>query len=165
MNYRKFNTLKNRARIDAALRSPVGRAIAMREVHLEMTSIGLRCMLVDDATEQRGLLSSLAFMLGIGAEVAAVVDVDCDNRAGLHQALAEVVDMACHGCLWRASWGAQFQTALEISGDLMLANSKLALMLLPGARELADDVAAGRIRPDAIEPLVLPDAYIGVETC
>ena len=165
MNYQEFNTLKDRARIDAALRSPVGRAIALREVRAEMTSVGLRCLLVDDGSEQRGLLASLAFMLGIGAEVAAVVDVDGDNRAGLHQSLAEVVDMACDGCLWRSSWGTQLQTALEISGDLMLANSKLAVMLLPGARGLADDVAAGRIRPDAIEPLVLPAAYAEAETC
>lgn len=131
----------------------------MKALRQDMLDIGIKCLTVEHGSEQRALLARLAFMLGVGAEVAAVAKVLGDNRAGLHQSLAEVVRMACDGCRWDDAWAAQLQLALEVSAEVMLDNTQWAMLVLPGARALADDISAGRIRPDAIEPLVLPENY------
>ena len=151
-----------RAKEERALRSPVARAIAKREIqelHRQVQEVALVCLAVEHGTEQRELLANLAFMIGIGAEVAAVVPVQGDNRAGLHQSLAEVLRMACDGGRWDESWAAQLHIALEVSAELMMDNTHHAALVLPGARELAADVRAGRIRPDAIVPFEMPEHY------
>lgn len=145
-----------------ALASPVARAIAKRELmelQAQMAEMGSRCLQVAHESEQRELLASLAFMIGVGAEVAAVIPVLGDNRAGLHQALEEVVRMACDGCKWSAPWAAQLHLALEISAEVMMDDTILAMRVIPGAKDLAEDIMAGRIRPDAIAPLVMPEHY------
>ncbi|MDA8444797.1 hypothetical protein [Paracidovorax valerianellae] len=159
---KKKTTDQARAKVERALRSPVARAIAKRELlalHAEMAAIGHQCLQVGHQTEQRELLATLAFMIGIGAEVAAVVEVLGDNRAGLHQALEEVVRMACDGCRWSAPWAAHLHLALEVSAEVMLEDTVLAMMVLPGARDLANDIRAGRIRTDAVAPLEMPEHY------
>lgn len=138
------------------LQNPVGRAIAMKALRQDMLDIGIKCLTVEHGSEQRALLARLAFMLGVGAEVAAVAKVLGDNRAGLHQSLAEVIRMACDDCRWDDAWAAQLQLALEVSAEVMLDNAVLAMQMVPGARALADDITNGRIRPDAIEPLQWP---------
>ena len=148
--------------LERALASPVARAIAKRELqalHAQMAAVGDRCLQVAHESEQRELLASLAFMIGVGAEVAAVIPVLGDNRAGLHQALEEVVRMACDGCKWSAPWAAQLHLALEISAEVMMDDVILAMRVIPGAKDLAEDIMAGRIRPDAIAPLVMPEHY------
>ena len=156
-----------RAKEERALRSPVARAIAKREIqelHRQVQEVALVCLAVEHGTEQRELLANLAFMIGIGAEVAAVVPVQGDNRAGLHQSLAEVLRMACDGGRWDESWAAQLHVALELSAELMMDNTHHAALVLPGARELAADVKAGRIWPDAIVPFEMPTHY-QIDSC
>ena len=148
--------------LERALASPVARAIAKRELQeleSQMAVFGARCLQVAHESEQRELLASLAFMIGVGAEVAAVVPVLGDNRAGLHQALEEVVRMACNGCRWNASWAAQLHLAMEVSAEVVMDDTVLAMRVIPGARALAADISAGRIRPDTIAPLELPEHY------
>ena len=41
----------------------------------------------------------------------------------------------------------------------MMDNTHHAALVLTGARELAADVKAGRIRPDAIVPFEMPEHY------
>ena len=109
-----------RAKEERALRSPVARAIAKREIqelHRQVQEVALVCLAVEHGTEQRELLANLAFMIGIGAEVAAAVPVQGDKRAGLHQSLAEVLRMACDGGRWDESWAAQLHVALELSAE------------------------------------------------
>ena len=117
--------------------------------------LALACMYADHGCEQRELLANVAFIVGVGAEVAAVVQVTGDNRAGLHQALAEVVRMACDGARWDAGWAAQLSLALEVSAEVMLQDAVRATAVAPGAQELAADVRAGRVRMDAVAPLEL----------
>ena len=139
-----------------ALASPVAQAIARREVlamQATVRGLALACMYAEHGSEQRELLAKVAFIVGVGAEVAAVVPVAGDNRAGLHQALAEVVRMACDGARWDASWAAQVSLALEVSAEVMLQDAVRATAVAPGASELAADVRAGRVRLDAVAPL------------
>lgn len=145
--------------IERAISSPVGRAMALRGMRADMLDMGLACLAVEHGTEQRELLAKLAFMIGIGAEVAAVAKVLGDNQAGLHQSLAEVVRMASDGCRWNADWAAQLQLALDVSAEVMMENAHRAMQVLPGARALADDIRAGRVHPDVLAPLVMPGHY------
>lgn len=150
-------TMKKTTRRKAdPLQNPVGRAVALQALRQDMLSIGIKCLMAPHGSEQRELLAQLAFMLGIGAEVAAMATVLGDNRAGLHQSLKEVVLMACDGCRWDDAWAAQLQLALEVSAEVMMENTALAMRVMPGARALADDITAGRIRRDAIAPLEWP---------
>lgn len=156
MKRKKFDPLER------ALASPVARAIAKRELqalHSQMAAIGDRCLQVAHESEQRELLANLAFMIGVGAEVAAVVPVLGDNRAGLHQALEEVVRMACDGCRWSGPWAAHLHLAMEVSAEVMMDDTVLAMRVIPGARALAADIMAGRVLPDAVAPLVMPEHY------
>lgn len=82
-----------------------------------------------------------------------MVPVAGDNRAGLHQALAEVVRMACDAARWDAGWAAQLSVALEVSAEVMMDDAARAMAVAPGARGLAADVRAGRVRMDAVAPL------------
>lgn len=141
-----------------ALASPVARAIARREVlamQATVQDLALACMYAEHGSEQRELLANVAFIVGIGAEVAAVVPVTGENRPGLHQALGEVVRMACNGARWEAGWAAQLSLALEVSAEVMLQDAVHATAVAPGASELAEDVRAGRVRMDAVAPLEL----------
>ncbi|QIL44617.1 hypothetical protein G7045_10275 [Acidovorax sp. HDW3] len=136
------------------LLSPVGRALAVQALQSEVLNQGLGCLLAEHGSEQRELLACLAVLLGVGAEVAAQVQCDGDNAPGLHQALAVVVRMAADGCRWDDAWGAQLQLALEVSSQLIREHSALAARVLPGACALSQDVKLGRVRADAIAPLV-----------
>ena len=49
--------------------------------------------------------------------------------------------------------------ALEISAEVMMDDTILAMRVIPGAKDLAEDIMTGRIRPDAIAPLVMPEHY------
>lgn len=157
----KSKTTTRRAhttRQQRALASPVARAIARAEVmtmQATVRGLALACMYAEHGSEQRELLANLAYIVGIGAEVAAVVPVAGDNRAGLHQALAEVVRMACDGARWDAGWAAQVSMALEVSAEVALEDAARAMAVAPGAGELAADVRAGRVRMDAVAPLVV----------
>lgn len=146
-------------RTERALTSPVARAIARRELEAlqaHMATLAATCLQVPHESEQRDLLAGLAFMIGIGAEVAQVVPVLGDNRPGLHQALQEVVRMACDGCRWCAPWAAQLHLAMEVSAEVMLDDPIWAMKVIPGARRLAADIMAGHVRPEDVAPLELP---------
>ena len=152
----RTRTRHTTARQQRAQASPVARAIARREVlamQATVRSLALECMYAEHGSEQRELLANVAFIVGVGAEVAAVVPVAGDNRVGLHQALAEVVRMACDGARWDASWAAQLSLALEVSAEVMLQDAVRATAVAPGASKLAADVRAGRVRLDAVAPL------------
>ncbi len=121
--------------------------------------MGITCLSAEHGSQQRRLLARLAYLIGLGAEVAAAYPVEGDNRAGLHQALTEVVRMACDGCTWDASWAAQLQLALEVSSELMLEHPQHAMLAQPSARGLCDDITAGRVRADSVAPFVWPAAH------
>lgn len=139
--------------------NPVGRAVALKNLHEDLLDMGITCLSAEHGSQQRRLLARLAYLIGLGAEVAAAYPVEGDNRAGLHQALTEIVRMACAGCTWDASWAAQLQLAAEVSSELMLQHPTHALRAQPGVKGLADDITAGRVRADSVAPLAWPDHF------
>lgn len=146
--------------------SPMEALMARHSMASALLDLGLHCVLADHGSQQREMLTSLAYLIGVGAEVAIAVPVAGQNRPALHQALQAVVAMACDGHRWDAGWGAQLSLATEISIDLFCTYRQLALRFEPGARELSQAVMNGTVRLDAIAPLHLPAANLpsGKET-
>ncbi|MCD2166853.1 hypothetical protein [Comamonas koreensis] len=137
--------------------APMMALMVRKNMEAEYTSVGLHCVQADHQSNQTELLARLAYLLGIGAEIARAIPVAGDNRPGLHQALATVVGMAVDGHRWDSSWGAQLSHAVDISIDLFCSYRNLASQFEPGARMLADDVIAGKVRADVIRPLEFPN--------
>ena len=143
--------------------NPVGRAVAMKNLHEDLLDLGITCLSAEHGSQQRCLLARLAYLIGLGAEVAAAYPVEGDNRAGLHQALTEIVRMACNGCTWDASWAAQLQLAADISSDLMLQHQQHAMRAEPAVKGLANRITAGCMRADQVAPLAWPAAHAAVQ--
>ncbi|QMV74992.1 hypothetical protein HS961_20305 [Comamonas piscis] len=133
--------------------SPIEALMVRQSMQADVVNLGLHCMMTDHQTAQPELLARLAYLLGMGAEIARAIPVAGNNRPGLHQALATVVGMAVDGHRWDASWGAQLSLAADISIDLFCSYSNLARRFEPGARLLSHDVMAGTVRADVIKPL------------
>ena len=136
--------------------APMMALMVRKNMQPDVVNLGLHCLMTDHQTAQPELLARLAYLLGMGAEIARAIPVAGDNRPGLHQALATVVGMAVDGHRWDASWGAQLSHAVDISIDLFCSYRNLASQFEPGARLLSHDVMAGRVRADVIKPLEFP---------
>ncbi|MEJ5128890.1 hypothetical protein WH367_22825 [Comamonas sp. MYb21] len=136
--------------------SPIEVLVVRNRMQADVVDLGLHCVMTDHQTAQPELLARLAYLIGMGAEIARAIPVAGNNRPGLHQALATVVDMAVDGYRWDSSWGAQLSHAVEISIDLFCSYRNLANQFEPGARLLSRDVMAGTVRADVIKPLELP---------
>lgn len=136
--------------------SPIEALMVRKNMQADVVNLGLHCMLTDHGSEQPDMLASLAYLIGIGAEIARAIPVAGNNRPGLHQALAAVVDMSVDGHRWDSSWGAQLSHAVEISIDLFCNYRNLGRRFEPGARLLSHEVKAGTVGTDAIKPLELP---------
>lgn len=138
--------------------APIMALMVRKSMEAEYTNVGLHCVQADHQSNQTELLARLAYLLGMGAEIARAIPVAGDNRPGLHQALATVVDMAVDGHRWDSSWGAQLSLAADISIDLFCSYRDLARRFEPGARLLSQHVMAGTVSADVIRPLQLPES-------
>ncbi len=136
--------------------APMMALMVRKRMQSDVVELGVHCLMTDHHTAQPELLARLAYLIGMGAEIARAIPVAGNNRPGLHQALAAVVKMAVDGHRWDASWGAQLSHAVEISIDLFCSYRNLASQFEPGARLLSRDVMAGTVRADVIKPLELP---------
>jgi len=137
--------------------APMMALMVRKSMEAEYTSVGLHCVQADHQSSQTELLARLAYLLGMGAEIARAIPVAGDNRPGLHQALATVVDMAVDGHRWDSSWGAQLSLAADISIDLFCSYRNLARRFEPGARLLSRHVMAGSVSTDVIRPVEFPN--------
>ena len=134
---------------------PIAAAMARKAMASDLLEVGLGCHLADHGSEQPEMLGTLAYLIGMGAEVAGTIPVDGRNRPALHQALQAVVDMACDGRRWDASWAAQLHLAADISIDLFCSYKNLASRCEPSARQLSEEVKAGTVRRDVLKPLLI----------
>lgn len=133
--------------------APVEALMVRQNMQADVVNLGLHSMMADHHSTQPDLLASLAYLIGMGAEIARAIPVAGSNRPGLHQALAAVVQMAVDDHRWDAGWGKQLSLAVDISIDLFCNYRNLARQFEPGARLLSEEVKAGTVRADAIKPL------------
>lgn len=137
--------------------APMMALMVRKRMQSDVVDLGVHCLMTDHHTAQPELLARLAYLLGMGAEIARAIPVAGDNRPGLHQALATVVAMAVDGHRWDASWGAQLSLAVDISIDLFCNYRNLASQFEPGARLLSQHVMAGTVSADVIRSVEFPN--------
>ncbi len=133
--------------------APIWRGHAMLGMASELRTRSVAIMLAEHGSHQRELLAFLGKVVGLGAEVAAKAPGESTNARGLHQALAAIVAMACDSARWDADWAPELAQAAEVAADLIVEHGGIAGPLFASADALAQSIAAGTIRPNAIEPV------------
>jgi hypothetical protein len=88
------------------------------------------------------LLSHLAWLIGMGAELGFRLQPAGPEARRLHGALRQVVDLCLQGrgYTWRTEHAVPLERAAADSHELLLAHAEIALQMLPGADYLSNRV-------------------------
>jgi len=125
---------------------PVAQAAALDDLasHLRTTRIGLYQQ--QDGEPARGYLAHLAWMLGLGAEVA--LHTGDDAARSLHSTLRTLVAEVCvrDGYCWRADLAGVLDEAVGHAHRLITRHAAIALTMQPGADWLAVRIRDGLVQ-------------------
>ncbi|WP_422015224.1 hypothetical protein [Roseateles sp.] len=119
--------------------------MATNRMRNHLRTVGIELFMTSDGETARGLVSHLAWIVGIGAEIAANTAPGSDLARRQHAMLRNLVQIATEGCAWRAALAEQIWTAAQEGHDLMVRHPTLGLAVLAGADHLAARVAAGDV--------------------
>lgn len=121
------------AEAQAAMRSAL--------VEVQLSIYGLRDG--DRSDQAVHLLSHLAWLIGLGAELAHALQPAGPEARRLHGALRQVVDLCVmgRGYTWRTEHAPALERAAVDSHSLLLTHPEAAVQLMPGANYLS-----GRVR-------------------
>ena len=141
------------ARCLAAHASPVGRAVIAKEeldsvaaLMTSVTGISTRVYFTQDGECDRLLLSHLALVLGVGAEVALALAKHHPESKRLHAAVRTVVQMSVDGGRWNSTQAKILHEAAQLATEAFLAQPPLGARAFPGVFELAEKVKNGTAR-------------------
>lgn len=145
----------NRARQDArrahlAARHPLAQQIARKRIESGLLDMQLNLYAVEDGAEDLEVLASVAWYIGLGAQVAAVLDVHSPLTRRLHSALRNVVAMCTAGYRWQAALTPLVDAALSDAKAVLVDNPDTAQPWLPIAEALRQRVLHRAIRADDI---------------
>jgi hypothetical protein len=150
---RLAQTVRLKSPWEMAKASPVGKTVqkkeqidSVAELMSMMTAIGCRIYLTQDGEIDRLLLSHLAVVLGVGAEVSHALAPKNSESKRLLAALRTVVQFSADGGRWRSSQAVILHTAAELAGKVFLTQPALGAGFFPGAFELADKIRNGTAR-------------------
>ncbi|ATA57233.1 hypothetical protein CKY39_31410 [Variovorax boronicumulans] len=122
---------KLRNRRELCRSHPVATAVAKAQMASHMTA---------DAEPARDLLAHLGWVIGIGAEIAAVVAPGLAQAKRLHAALRTVVQLSIDNA-WQAAQAGVLSDAATEAKDLLVAHAGIGFDLIPSG-----DYIAARIR-------------------
>jgi hypothetical protein len=125
---------KLRNRRELCRSHPVATAVAKAQMASHMTTVSIAIYMTADAEPARDLLAHLGWVIGIGAEIAAVV------APGLAQALRTVVQLSIDNA-WQAAQAGVLSDAATEAKDLLVAHAGIGFDLIPSG-----DYIAARIR-------------------
>lgn len=137
--------------------NPVARAVAKAKAEKEakraseaktqmrehLTKISIEAYMTIDGERADVLMSDLALMLGIGAEIGFHLDKHAPNTRKMHAALRTVVAMSANGRRWQTSQTVVLHEAAMLAATAFEENIVLGITMLPGAAELAEEVKNG----------------------
>ncbi|PZP30468.1 MAG: hypothetical protein DI603_15200 [Roseateles depolymerans] len=157
---------QRRGRREAGLTvNPVATAMAVSRMRSHMRTVGIALFLTDDGAEARGLVSHLAWIIGMGAEISANRLPGSDVAKRQHIVLRNLVHIATEGCAWRASLAeAIWAAALEANG-LLMKYPTTGLAVQAGADQLADSIKAGSVRMADVAGAEIYGAAAPAELC
>ncbi len=123
---------------------PIAKAIAIQQMASNLRTVKLALYTLVDGEPARKVLAHLAWLVGIGSEVAANLTPGTPEAKRLHAALRTVVHMSEQGGLWQANQAPTLELALQASQALILAHPNAALQVAPGAQFLCSLVERGK---------------------
>lgn len=119
-----------------ALANPVAKAIAVQQIHQHLRGIQTLAYLLQDGEDAASELAHMAWILGLGCEVAFSLHDDQLARQ-LHSALRTVHGLALDGYRWKASVAPMVDTQLSVAARLITEQANTAWTMLAGAEWLA----------------------------
>lgn len=126
--------------------NPVATAMAIHRMRTHMRTIGISMFMTADGEKATGLVSHLAWIVGIGAEIAASTAPGGDLARRQHAMLRNLVQIAVDGCAWRMALAEQLWAAAQEAHGLMVKHPTLGQRLIPGADYLAARIKDGQVR-------------------
>lgn len=132
-----------RSRQQLAGAHPIARSIAMRKLESHTRAVQIAIYTLVDGEPARKVLAHLAWLIGIGSEVAANLTPGTPEAKRLHGALRTVVQMSTQGGAWQASQAPALDQAVAASHALLLAHPEAVVQIAPGADYLCTLVENG----------------------
>lgn len=129
---------------------PVARAIALARMRSHMTTVGVDIYLRTEGEASLDLLSHLAWLIGIGAEIAANVAPGQLEARRLHGALRSVIQMAAAGGAWKSALATTLHKAADDAKALLVKHPDLGLQFVPSGDFIAAKVKAGQVSLDDV---------------
>lgn len=136
--------MRKRCKRTVRASNPVQVAMAKESMKSTLRSISLRAYMTQDGECDLDLISQLAMVIAVGAEVSIKLDADLIRTKRLHSALRTLIAMAVNGGAWQASQAPLMHQVAEESHALSMANVAIALGVYPGALYLCDRIASGK---------------------
>lgn len=129
-----------------SLAHPVAAAVAVARMRNHMRTVGIELFMTDDAQPAAGLVSHLAWIIGMGAEISAQTAPGSEAARRQHMVLRNLVHMATEGCTWRAALAEPIWAAALEAHDLLTKHPSRGLAIVASADFLAERVKSGQIR-------------------
>lgn len=122
----------------------IAQCLAMTDAFL--LRISTQAYLASDGVQDLELLSKLAVLLGIGAEIGIVTAEDAPQTRRMHAALRTVLQMSVDGGCWRSSQAKVLHEAAALAAAAFKAHPLIGLARYRGAQELGDKIMLGTAR-------------------
>lgn len=134
-----------RSREELAQCGLIGVAVAREQMRSHMIDFSIALFMRDDGAPAGDLLAHLAWVLAIGAEIAAQQEFGSPLAKRLHAAVRTVVQMSATGNRWQAAQAGVLQEAAAEAKDLISANP-----IQPAARRDDAEWLASRVQAGAV---------------
>lgn len=129
--------------------NPVNMAVARWDIGQAMGDIAIRAYLTQDQATDRDLIAQLAFVIGIGADVAANLPGYPSARA-MHGALRTLLSMSVDGGRWQASQARLMHEIATEASQLAITHAGLAQTMQGAALHLSHRIATGTATMDDV---------------
>lgn len=132
------------------MNNPVAHAVARNTMRCHVRSVGIELFLTQDGDQAKGLLSHLAWIVGLGAEISLQVMEGSPTARHQHTVLRNVLQLAVNDCRWRGDLAESIWAAVQEASDLLMTHPSAALEAQGRADFLAERVRAGAARMDDV---------------
>lgn len=116
---------------------PIASAIATQKLQKQFRGIRTRIYALQDGDDAVSLLTELAWLVGVGAEIAHATEPASPLTRRLHGALRQIVQMSAAGGLWQTAVAAPMYDAAMDAQALLFKHPCIGLDMAPGATRLS----------------------------
>lgn len=134
----------------------VANAVARATMRSHGRTVGIELFLTNEGEQAKGLLAHLAWIVGMGAEIALQELEGSETARRQHTVLRNLVQLAVNDCRWRAVLAEPIWAAVQEASELLMRFPLAGLRAQAGADFLAARVRAGAVQVDDVA---------GVELC